>query len=164
MGPDINKFRTLTALIVAQASHTRAMVRRMVMELGVRDIIEADTTDSAMDQMRSSQPQIVLCDWEIEPSGAMDFCKAIRESDEVTDRNVSFIALADQLQEEHVFTGRDKGVTEILVKPFSLRSLAVRILASIEHPREFVESDKFVGPDRRRKERGWRGPERRTRR
>lgn len=45
---------------------------------------------------------------------------------------------------------RDAGMTEFLVKPFSARSMARRITMVIENPRQFVRTDDFFGPDRRR--------------
>ena len=164
METNLEKFKTLTVLIVATASHARAAIRRMVMELGVRNIAESSTTSDAMERINTIRPHIILCDWEVEPLSALEFCRAVRESGDIRDRNVPFIALADQLREEHVFTGRDKGITEILVKPFSLRTLALRVSTSVERPRDFVETDIFIGPDRRRREKNWRGPERRSRR
>ena len=45
---------------------------------------------------------------------------------------------------------RDVGVTEFLVKPFSAKTMARRITVVIEYPRQFVRTDDFFGPDRRR--------------
>jgi DNA-binding response OmpR family regulator len=45
---------------------------------------------------------------------------------------------------------RDAGVTEIVVKPFSVRTFYERISAAIERPRPRVQSAVFSGPDRRR--------------
>jgi two-component system chemotaxis response regulator CheY len=46
---------------------------------------------------------------------------------------------------------RDAGVTEFLVKPFTARDLYRRLYQIIERPRQFVRSEDFFGPDRRRK-------------
>ena len=57
---------------------------------------------------------------------------------------------------------RDAGVTEFLVKPFNARDLYRRIVQIIERPRQFVRSEDFFGPDRRRKrESNYAGPRRR---
>ena len=46
---------------------------------------------------------------------------------------------------------RDAGITEFLVKPFTSEDLYKRVHQIIEKPRQFVESDGFFGPDRRRR-------------
>jgi DNA-binding response OmpR family regulator len=53
-------------------------------------------------------------------------------------------------EKRRVFQARDAGVTEFLVKPFNARDLYRRIAQLIERPRQFVRSEDFFGPDRRR--------------
>jgi DNA-binding NtrC family response regulator len=50
-----------------------------------------------------------------------------------------------------VAAARDQGVTEFLVKPFTANELARRIAYVIDAPRDFVETNEFFGPDRRRR-------------
>jgi hypothetical protein len=57
---------------------------------------------------------------------------------------------------------RDAGVTEFLVKPLSAKALYERILSVVLHPRPFVRTKNYFGPDRRRNSNpGYAGPERR---
>ena len=57
---------------------------------------------------------------------------------------------------------RDAGVTEFLVKPLSAQALHQRILSVVAHPRPFIRTPTFFGPDRRRtKAAEYTGPERR---
>jgi two-component system, chemotaxis family, chemotaxis protein CheY len=46
---------------------------------------------------------------------------------------------------------RDLGVNEILALPLSAKALAERIQSVFEHPRDWIVSATYVGPDRRRK-------------
>ncbi len=66
-------------------------------------------------------------------------------------------------ERRRVFQARDSGVTEFLVKPFNARDLYRRISQIIERPRQFVRSEDFFGPDRRRKSlEEYQGAERRS--
>jgi hypothetical protein len=56
---------------------------------------------------------------------------------------------------------RDLGISEVLAKPVSLDSLCNLIDGLIAKPRQFVESGRYFGPDRRRREIPYRGGERR---
>src|SRR3546814_16640478 len=55
-----------------------------------------------------------------------------------------------QSDEWKVMKARDAGVTEFLDKPFSAKTMARRITVVVENPRQFVRTDEFFGPDRRR--------------
>jgi DNA-binding NtrC family response regulator len=50
-----------------------------------------------------------------------------------------------------VAEARDTGATEFLVKPFSANDLAKRIAHVINKPRDFIDSNEYFGPDRRRR-------------
>jgi DNA-binding response OmpR family regulator len=65
-------------------------------------------------------------------------------------------------EKRRVVQARDAGVTEFLVKPFTARDMYRRISQIVERPREFVKSEDFFGPDRRRTKRSdYEGPLRR---
>jgi DNA-binding response OmpR family regulator len=58
---------------------------------------------------------------------------------------------------------RDAGINEILIKPISATQLYQRIKSVIDMPRQFVESDGYFGPDRRRRRYpSYTGPDRRA--
>src|SRR3546814_1685570 len=63
---------------------------------------------------------------------------------------VPIIMVTAQSEEWKVMKARDAGVTEFLVKPFSAKTMARRITVVVENPRQFVRTDEFFGPDRRR--------------
>jgi hypothetical protein len=50
-----------------------------------------------------------------------------------------------------ISNARDVGVTEFLIKPFSAHDISKRIMHIISSPRDFIVTDNFAGPDRRRK-------------
>ena len=50
-----------------------------------------------------------------------------------------------------VAEARDVGVTEFLSKPITARGVLQRIGLVVEHPRQFVRTEDYFGPDRRRK-------------
>ena len=89
--------------------------------------------------------------------------RALRNDRESPSPYVPIIMLTAYSNYEDVCATRDSGVTEYLVKPFSVRALADRILSVIDHPRPFVRSPDYFGPDRRRRaDAGHAGPFRRA--
>lgn len=75
---------------------------------------------------------------------------------------VPIIQLSGFAQHSHVEQARDAGITEFLRLPVSPKLLYERIVYSIEHPRPFIDSPDYFGPDRRRRtEQNYPGDERR---
>ncbi len=50
-----------------------------------------------------------------------------------------------------ILKARDAGATEFLAKPFSAKLVYYRLRSIIENPRNYVDSRKYFGPDRRRR-------------
>jgi DNA-binding response OmpR family regulator len=70
--------------------------------------------------------------------------------------------LTSHSERTKVEAARDAGVSEFCAKPVTAAELLRKIAAVIDHPRSFIRSDDYVGPDRRRRDDPeFRGPERR---
>ena len=53
--------------------------------------------------------------------------------------------------ERRVHEARDAGVNEFMAKPLTARGVLERLALVIDHPRPFIRSDDYFGPDRRRR-------------
>ena len=73
-----------------------------------------------------------------------------------------FVMVSGTVDRDKIETARGAGVTEFLAKPYSVSSLATRLLAVIDNPRQFVLVPEYFGPDRRRRRVDVDGPDRRT--
>ena len=72
------------------------------------------------------------------------------------------IILSGHSEERSVVAARDAGANEFCKKPLTVASLVGKIAAVINHPRIFVRSEDYTGPDRRRQSQyGYAGEERR---
>jgi DNA-binding response OmpR family regulator len=57
---------------------------------------------------------------------------------------------------------RNAGVDEFLAKPLTARGVLDRVRLVIDHPRAYVQTGSYFGPDRRRRnDPNWEGPWRR---
>jgi len=66
-------------------------------------------------------------------------------------------------EKSRVYEARDAGVTEFVVKPITAKAVLDRMQAVIFHPRAFVKTDGYFGPDRRRNSASsYKGPLRRA--
>jgi DNA-binding response OmpR family regulator len=86
----------------------------------------------------------------MDPEGGIGLTRQIRTSHDSVNPYVPIIMMSGFSSENMVFIARDSGITEFLVKPFNAMQLYRRIYQIIEKPRQFVDAEKFFGPDRRR--------------
>lgn len=74
----------------------------------------------------------------------------IRRPDSSINPFVPIIMLTGHAEKRRVMQARDAGVHEFLCKPISARALYLRLFSVIAHPRPFVKTTSYFGPDRRR--------------
>ena len=87
----------------------------------------------------------------MKPMDGISLTRRIRNDPASPNQFVPVILMTGFSEKRRVFQARDAGVTEFLVKPFNARDLYRRICQVIEKPRQFISSEDFFGPDRRRK-------------
>ena len=51
---------------------------------------------------------------------------------------------------ERVIAARDSGANDFLAKPLSPRAILEHLTMVLRHPYEFIDAERYTGPDRRR--------------
>ncbi len=129
----------------------RTILRNILKELQVETIREANDGAEALGLLKDLYFDIVITDWNMQPMNGLQFVRSIRLSKESPNRYIPIIMVTAYSELGQVVTARDAGITEFLAKPVSARSLFSRIKSVIENHRQFVRSQNFFGPDRRRR-------------
>lgn len=145
------KFDKLSILVVDDAAPVLDVTARALEILGVGRVLKAKDGPSAFDTYVRERPDIILTDWEMTPMDGLDLIKKIRNDELSPKRNVPIIMMTGYTASARVAKARDYGITEFLVKPFTANELSRRIAYVIDNPRDFVETEQFFGPDRRRR-------------
>jgi CheY-like chemotaxis protein len=158
MGIRLNR---VVFMIVDDNMYMRQLVRRVLRGLGVSTIREALDGSEALTKMRDEVPDVLVTDWVMDPMDGIELTRYIRKSPESPNPYMPIIMMTGFAERTRVFTARDVGVNEFLVKPVSAQTLFSRISAVIERPRQFVRIGDFFGPDRRRKKDEFSGDDRR---
>ena len=94
---------------------------------------------------------LVICDWNMAPVDGLTFCKELRGGPNSPNPYVPIIMLTGHTESERVLESREAGINHFLAKPVSVKALSDRIVSLIDHPRPFVRTQHYFGPDRRRK-------------
>lgn len=155
--------KKISILVVEDLSPMRMLITSVLEAFGVGQIYEASNGDEAYSKFQKHNPDIVITDWLMQPTNGLELIRRIRNEKKSVNRLVPVIVITGFAAMQRVTQARDLGATEFLTKPFSGRDLARRINQIINKPRDFVETENFFGPDRRRK-RGddYTGPRRRS--
>ena len=94
---------------------------------------------------------LVISDLVMSPINGMLLLRWLRSAKESPNRFVPFIMLSGAADKDYVNACRDLGVTEFLAKPFAAEAVYKHVLEVIDYPRQFVATQRYFGPDRRRK-------------
>jgi two-component system chemotaxis response regulator CheY len=77
-----------------------------------------------------------------------EFIHMIRNPKSRYNPQVPIILLTGHSEKRRVIQARDMGVNEFLCKPISAKALYDRIASIVLHPRPFIETEDYYGPER----------------
>ena len=146
-----NYLENVSVLIVDDQDFIRSLIRQILNALGCNKIKDAANGKAAWEMAASTNPDIIITDWEMSPVNGLELTRRLRTDPGSPNPFVPIIMMTGHAEIERVIEARDTGITEYIVKPLSARSLFRRLHSVIEHPREFVRTASYFGPDRRRR-------------
>ncbi len=152
----------LSFLIVDPNAFMRSLIKNVLHVFGTEKFIEATDGADAFEKMDSLAPDIIFTEWMMEPMDGLDFTRLMRTGKDSPNPFVPIIMTTAYTEKQRIVKARDAGITEFIAKPLSAKTLMARVTAVIEHPRPFIRSKGYFGPDRRRRQTSdYKGPERR---
>lgn len=113
---------------------------------------DVNTLKDALRSIETSPPDIFIMNWWRDHEGEEKLIKAIRSSNEDKIKFLPIIASSSSSTSTSVTMARNVGINEYLLKPFSPKSLYLRLAAVISKPRNYVQIGDYFGPDRRRRQ------------
>lgn len=157
-------FSRLQLLIIDDNDFMRQLYRQLLEAIGFRaeNIREATDGNDALDCLDRHAVDIAICDLNMQPMNGKQFTHRIRTDPNSINPYLPIIVCTGHAELVHISDARDAGATEILRKPVSAGSLYSRLQVAIEQPRPFILTRSFSGPDRRRRDVPFDGPDRRA--
>ena len=154
--------QSLKVLLIDDNQHMRAITSAVLQSAGVRQVREASDGAAALEILREQSVDLAIVDFNMFPLDGVEFTRLVRNSPDTANPYLPIIMMTGHSEKSRVFEARDAGVTEFVVKPITAKAILDRIQAVIFHPRPFVKTDGYFGPDRRRSSASnYRGPRRR---
>jgi two-component system chemotaxis response regulator CheY len=150
-------------LIIDPSTISMELTRDVLFMMGARTARNCTNPDKALEALRSDPYDIVITEWNTAPMSGLQFIEYVRTAPQSPNRLMPILLMTARSEEEYVVQARDRGITEFLAKPFTVETLHRRLVSIIAFPRQFIDAERYFGPDRRRrKDTRFAGPDRRT--
>lgn len=157
------RYELLKILLVDDNHYMRVLLAEILRAIGVYYIYEANDGAEGLQMMRDHPIDVVMTDLAMQPLDGIDFVRLLRNSPDSPNKLAPVIMITGHSTFARVAEARDAGVSEFLAKPLTARGVVERLHQAIEHPRTFVRTDDYFGPDRRRRnDPHYNGPRRRS--
>lgn len=145
-------FSNVNALVVEDQDLMRYLLGGILRQLGLNKVVASSDGESAIRALGKFTPDVIFTDYRMEPMDGFKLTKTIRSGHTPVERFVPIVLVTAYTSAREIVRARDLGVTEFLAKPISVRLVYLRLCSIIEHPRMYVSTGEFFGPDRRRRE------------
>jgi two-component system chemotaxis response regulator CheY len=146
------QLKNIRILVVDDNQPIRLLLRSILLDLGVGMVDVASDPHQGWSLFGQFKQDLLLVDWPvIESEAVLNMIMKIRRDSESPNPHVPILLMTGFSNEERVRQARDAGITEFLMKPFTIKNLVRYMTHIVENPRPFVDAPIFTGPDRRRR-------------
>ena len=141
-------------LVIDDNKHMANLVIEILHALGAKNTCQAGDAAKAFQELKHFTADVIIVDWHMEPLDGLDFVRLVRTAKDSPNPYVPIIMLSGYTEYRRITEARDAGINEFLAKPISAKSIYQRIATIIDHPRSFIRTKSYFGPDRRRQNMG----------
>jgi two-component system chemotaxis response regulator CheY len=140
----------LAFLVVDENPYMRKLTRIMLMNIGAKSIFEATDGMTALDLIRSVNPDVMLMDWDIPVLSGRQVMHIVRSPGLFAKSYLPIIMLTSRASRARVNEALRLGVNEVLAKPTSSKMLQDRLLSILVKQRPMVQIGEYLVPEPRR--------------
>lgn len=141
--------RALKALCVDANALGLDILSQTLLGFGVDRIFRAPNATEAKAILGKEMIDLVLCDAQLGDESGHDLVRWLRHSQMEPNCHAPVFVITGHAIEPEVINARDCGSSFVVAKPVSPAVLMQRILSVAGADRSFIESETYMGPDRR---------------
>ncbi|GGH22474.1 response regulator [Alsobacter metallidurans] len=122
-------FPDIPVLLVEDSLFVRSMVRRMLRQVGLRNVTEVGDGEGALDALQTFSPELLLLDWHLPSLNGGQLLEIIRDPQISARTDLPVILFSGAPTKALIERAGKLGVTCFLKKPFSPSDLWKRMHA-----------------------------------
>lgn len=119
-------FASLKVLVIDDQEFVRTIVKKMLQQLGVGTVLEAQDGESGLQRVCAETPDLIICDIQMRPVDGFGFVRQLRASADVGATPV--IMLTAHTDAATMARAKDMDVNAFLAKPVLPPALKSRIV------------------------------------
>jgi DNA-binding response OmpR family regulator len=147
-GADPGQGEPKSALVLA-GTYLKGVLGEFLREHRFR-VIRASTSSNAIARLESDPFDLVVLEAQYDAGfDAADFTTRLRRNGTSASRRAWVLVITRTLQVDEVRRLQRAGVSSVMVGPLKLTRFAERLLVMSQDTRAFIETEQYVGPDRR---------------
>lgn len=145
-----NFLKGIKVLLSDDDKLTVKLVSDTLKVFGITNIVCTYTGKQFKTEIAKRKFDLMIIDWKLGSFDGCDFLIKLRNDSNAKNRFTPLILLTGKGTVDEVKKARDSGITEFILKPFSVKKLREKLIEIVEKPRDFIISRNYTGPDRRR--------------
>jgi two-component system chemotaxis response regulator CheY len=115
----------MDVLVVDDALAMRGMIKRLLREIGLTNLREAENGSHALDELKKKKADLVLSDWNMPVMSGIDLLRAIRADADL--RLTRVLMVTAEGRKENLMEALQAGVDNFIVKPFTAKILEEKL-------------------------------------
>ncbi len=115
----------MRVLVVDDFSTMRRIVRNILRQLGLVNVVEADDGTTAWDILNREKIDFIVSDWNMPKMPGIELLRKVRSSEQFA--NLPFLMVTAEAQQENIIEAVQAKVSNYIVKPFTADTLKQKI-------------------------------------
>ncbi len=147
-------FAQIEALVVDADQYSTSILGQILRGFGLSKHVMIETGEEATHRLANGHFDLLICDALLPDMNAGDLIKWVRRQPTLAVKYMPIVVLTGYTQHSNVVNMRDAGANIVVRKPVAPNILFDHIAWSARTERPFIETDNYIGPDRRFKNTG----------
>ncbi|GAB4024201.1 MAG: chemotaxis response regulator CheY [Bdellovibrio sp.] len=120
---------SMKILLVDESASMRQSIKKMLTDLGFKNVSEASDGDKAwttmLDSATEKPVEFIIYEWNVPKTNGIDFLKKVRGHE--TFKKTAFLMMTADSDQQKIVQAVKEGVNNVIVKPFSAQTLIEKI-------------------------------------
>ena len=145
------QFPELRVLVAEATYNMRTTMKHVLNGMGIRKIRTVQDAVTAIDFLALNRVDIAFIDMALEDWPGVNVLNAIRRGADNPNRNLPVVMSVFEPKRSDLMEALQLGATTFLSKPLNAKTVHARVIASLDQNIPFIDTQAYVGPERRKK-------------